>query len=341
MRRIVILLLTSLISIFCIIPFPVLSDSDGSGSFIADIPDHIPGIDTPLSQKGAALTHPGWKPGETSLSNLTPGQEKKIRGLKDTPLNESVIAGTPPISVPSDLPESFDWRDNGGDWTTPVKDQGEDCGSCWAHAAIGILESYYKIHQEDPSLEVDLSEQYLVSCDEDDDGCDGGDFETAMPYLVDKPGPDGKIGTVSTTDYPYTEEQDSCKNLAGFPRYKADTWAYVNASIGTEDAEYSLPTVNELKAAIYLKGPIAVGMYDDDEFDEYTDGVFYSDQEYSDTNHAVILVGWGIEDGEEYFIGKNSVGTEWGEDGWFKIEVESSRIGEGAVYFDSDESDAP
>ena len=114
MRRIVILLLTSLISIFCIIPFPVLSDSDGSGSFIADIPDHIPGIDTPLSQKGAALTHPGWKPGETSLSNLTPGQEKKIRGLKDTPLNESVIAETPPISVPSDLPESFDWRDNGG-----------------------------------------------------------------------------------------------------------------------------------------------------------------------------------------------------------------------------------
>lgn len=284
----------------------------------------------------AKQVRPGWTPGVTSLSNLTPEQKKKYRGLKDKPANQSIIAETPPIAVPSDLPESFDWRDNDGDWTTPVRDQGEDCGSCWSYAVTGILESYLKIQKNDPSQDIYLAEQYLVSCDMDDDGCDGGDFETALPYLVDKPGPDGKIGTVSADEYPYTGRDDSCRNLAGLTRYHADRWAYVNGTAEAEEAELSLPTVDELKAAIFLKGPIAAGIYDDDEFDEYDGGVFYSETEYTETNHAVILVGWGNEDGEEFFIGKNSAGTEWGEDGWFRIEVDSSRIGEGAVYLDSD-----
>ncbi|MDD1728286.1 MAG: C1 family peptidase [Methanospirillum sp.] len=275
-----------------------------------------------------------WKPGVTSLSNLTDEQKKKFDSLQKHPINQTVISATGPIMVPADLPVSFDWRDNQGDWTTPVHDQGEECGSCWAYAAISILESYLKIKSQDPDLRIGLSEQYLISCDADDDGCDGGDFETAMPYLVDTPGPDGVVGVVSKEDYPYTEQQDTCKNLAGMKRYHADKWAYVNAS-SDEGNENSVPPVDELKAAIYLKGPIAVGIQDDDDFDDYSGGIFSSDTTYEDTNHAVVLVGWGSEDGEDYFIGKNSAGTEWGEDGWFRIDVNSNRIGEGAVYLDS------
>ncbi|PKL60266.1 MAG: hypothetical protein CVV33_03560 [Methanomicrobiales archaeon HGW-Methanomicrobiales-4] len=296
----------------------------------AEITD-INGIQTDSIQQSQSRTP--WNSGITPLSNLTPEQKKRVDSLIKLPVNLSVRASTSPIAVPEDLPESFDWRDNNGDWTTPVRDQG-DCGSCWAHAAIGVMESYWMIKNQDPSLQVDLSEQYLVSCDINDSGCDGGDFETAMPYLVDTPGPDGLIGVVSRSDYPYSEEQSSCKDLSGIPRYRADKWAYVNAS-ADEGSENTVPPVDELKAAIYLKGPIAVGVEDDDEFDDYTGGVFYTDADYEDTNHAVVLVGWGTEDGEEYFIGKNSVGTEWGENGWFRIDVESNRIGEGAVYLDS------
>ena len=273
-----------------------------------------------------------WNSGTTSLSKLTTDQKKKVNSLIKKPINQSVKDATPPITVPSHLPQSFDWRNNGGDWTTSVKNQGEQCGSCWAFASIGILESYMKITNHNPSLNVGLAEQYLISCDSDDDGCDGGDFETAIPYLVDKPGPDGKVGTVPRADYQYSEETGSCKDLSDYPRYHADKWAYVNE---TGDAENSLPTVDELKAAIYLKGPIAVGVEDDDAFDNYDGGIFSSDTIYDETNHAVILVGWGIENGEDYFIGKNSVGTDWGEDGWFRIDVHSNRIGEGAVYLDS------
>lgn len=264
-------------------------------------------------------------------------REKHAPGLLHRENNRSVPSTTSPLTVPPDLPRSFDWRDNNGDWTTPVKDQGEECGSCWAYAAVGLLESHLKIIQHNPNLTPDLSEQYLISCDEDDDGCDGGDFETALAYLVDTPGPEGKIGTVNESVYPVDNFDDSCAYLGNVTRYKAGHWAYVNSS-GASDPEISIPSVNELKSAIYLKGPIAAGVDDDDAFDDYERGIYSSTAlpPEETTNHAVILVGWGNENGTEYFIGKNSFGTEWGEDGWFRIAVNSSRIGEGAVYLDEE-----
>lgn len=322
--------------LICIACFAEMSDVADSKAIADQSGDSS--LDQNASAKEVQASPSGgkanWTPGVTSLSNLTAEQKKKVNSLVKHPVNQTVKSESPVIEVPKDLPASFDWRNNKGDWTTPIRDQGEQCGSCWAHAAISVLESYEKIKNKNASLPIGLSEQYLISCDKDDSGCDGGDFETAMPYMVDTPGPDGGIGVVSREDYPYTENQDSCKNLSGLTRYHADKWAYVNAS-ADQGSENSIPTVDELKAAIYLKGPIAVGIYDDDDFDNYTGGVFYSDAQYEDTNHAVVLVGWGDEDGEEYFIGKNSAGTGWGEDGWFKIDVNSNRIGEGAVYLDS------
>lgn len=309
-------------------------DADEETYDLADSPAgdlRVPiGSDTGSSQTGL--------PGLPSTSGLTAVQKKIAGGYHPGAINQSVMAGSPQIMVPADLPAAFDWRDHGGDWTTPVRDQGEECGSCWAHAVIGILESHYKIITDDPTWDLDLSEQYLISCDEDDDGCDGGDFATAMPYLVDTPGPDGVIGTVDEAVYPYDETDTSCAVLPDGPRYAAGRWAYVNATAEAEEAEISIPPADELRAAIYLKGPIAVGVYDDDAFDEYDGGIFVGENSDSltETNHAVILVGWGSESGQDYFIGKNSVGSEWGEDGWFRIAVKSSRIGEGAVYFDDE-----
>jgi len=271
------------------------------------------------------------------LSETDTDRQKHAPGLLHRVVNQSVPSSSSPLATSPDLPRSFDWRNHNGDWTTQVKDQGEGCGSCWAYAAVGILESHLKIGSKNPNLSPDLSEQYLLSCDWDDDGCDGGDFETALAYLVDTPGPDGKIGTVNESVYPVDNTDDSCADLGNATRYKAGRWAYVNAS-AEDDAEIAIPPVDELKTAIYLKGPIAAGVDDDDGFDEYEGGIFSSTAPPPEetTNHAVILVGWGNENGTEYFIGKNSFGTEWGEDGWIRIAVNSSRIGEGAVYLDEE-----
>jgi len=79
-------------------------------------------------------------------------RQKHAPGLLHRIVNQSVLSNTSSFVVPSGLPSSFDWRDHNGDWTTPVKDQGEECGSCWAYAAVGILESHLDYFPQSYSL---------------------------------------------------------------------------------------------------------------------------------------------------------------------------------------------
>jgi PKD repeat protein len=180
-----------------------------------------------------------------------------------------------------------------------------------------------------------MAEQYLVSCDGDDDGCSGGLFFKAFPYLVNKSGLSGGIGTVDEVSFPYVASKVPCTNLSGFPRYTAYSWNYANTSTGLIHPEFAIPSEAEIKSAIASKGPVAVGIYVTDNFFNYTAGIFEDHGTYDYTDHAVILVGWGEAMGKKYYIGKNSWGTGWGEDGWFRIETNSCRIGEGTCFFDN------
>ena len=74
---------------------------------------------------------------------------------------------SPEITIKDDFPEYFSWKDyEGEDWTTPAKDQMYPmwCGSCFIYAALGALESVIKIKEECSGLNIDLSEQYVLSC---------------------------------------------------------------------------------------------------------------------------------------------------------------------------------
>ena len=116
----------------------VLPDGTEVGTIV-----HLSGLGDKPVPAGCASTgsSPGWMPeGELSESRL----------------------GMQP-EVPSDLPASFDWRDHlDENWLTPIKDQGY-CGSCWAFAPVAAAEAAHKIGYDNPDLELDLSEQYLVS----------------------------------------------------------------------------------------------------------------------------------------------------------------------------------
>jgi C1A family cysteine protease len=204
------------------------------------------------------------------------------------------------LPVAKSLPAAFDWRTELPNGLNPVRDQGY-CGSCWAFSVAGVVEALVRI--ENPQAKINLSEQTMVSCDNDQYGCNGGFFH-AFDY-VQSPGlPD-------EAQFPYEAEDLSCKKGLESVQKIAD-WAYIG------DGENS-PTVEQVKTAIYEYGPVAVDV--NGSFSSYAGGV-YDDCYYSGTNHMVVLVGWNDAEGG-YWIMRNSWGDEWGEEGYMRIRYKS------------------
>jgi putative hemolysin len=204
------------------------------------------------------------------------------------------------------LPTSFDWRNvNGEDWNSPVKNQA-GCSSCWAFAAVGAAEAYFNRFNNDPDLDLDLSEENLVSsCFYR--GCDGGWSETALEYIRD-------VGIVDETCMPYTATDSECSTMCGSPqRYKVPivVWEYYTLDVET------------LKYLVVNHGPVAVSMEYDGEFD--TDDVYQCEPlEPYESNHAVVVVGY--DDAGQYWIVKNSWGTFYKDNGYFKVGFNECNI---------------
>lgn len=217
--------------------------------------------------------------------------------------------------TPSDFPETLDWRQTGD--VSPVKDQGV-CGSCWAFATTGVLESAILIKNE---LENDLSEQYLVSCNDEGWGCNGGWFAHDYHWNIALDGLNP--GSRSESIYPYTASDDQCTaDPSG--DFVINSWEYV-------DISQQVPSTEKLKQAIYEHGPVAVAVCVNRAFQSYQGGVF-DGKGCRSINHAVVLVGWSNVGG--YWILKNSWGANWGENGYMRIKYKSNLVGSFATWID-------
>ncbi|UCD65081.1 MAG: PKD domain-containing protein [Candidatus Zixiibacteriota bacterium] len=222
-------------------------------------------------------------------------------------------------SATQTLPVRWDWRDYDG--VTPVKDQG-GCGSCWAFATVGPLESAIKIRD---GITVDLSEQWLVSCNRDGWDCVSGGNE-AHDYHQWKDDPCGDSGAVLEQYFPYAAADLPCG--CPYPHdYWIDGWGYVTNA-------YSISPIDSLKHALMEYGPLYVGVHVSDPWYSYAGGVFNAcvDEPY---NHAVTLVGWDDDyNGQGVWIIKNSWDDDWGIDGYMLITYGCSRIGYRASFID-------
>lgn len=220
------------------------------------------------------------------------------------------------LSAKSDLPPAFDWRDVTE--LPPIRNQG-GCGSCWAFATVGELECAIKIVDGDV---VDLSEQYLVSCNYSDWGCGGGWW--AHSYHMWKPDLCGDVGSVFETFFPYRARNVACE--CPYPHtYRIYDWNYIGP-------DNNIASIEDIKQAIYQFGPVGVAVYVNASFQAYNGGVF-NECSSGDINHAVVLVGWNDDDGGDgVWIMRNSWGSYWGESGYMRIKYNCSKIGYAANY---------
>ncbi|XP_057296044.1 dipeptidyl peptidase 1-like [Hydractinia symbiolongicarpus] len=220
----------------------------------------------------------------------------------------------------SDLPEQFDWRNTkGGDFVSPVRNQGQ-CGSCYAFASMAVLEASVRIGTNNAKQPV-FSPQNIVACSNYSQGCSGG-----FAYLVAGMYAQN-FGVVSEESYPYVGNDTKCDGSKGGARTYVSDYGYVGGFYGGTNEAL-------MRVALLKYGPLAVGIYTYPDFFQYKGGIYHHTglksnfkfNPFEATTHAVLVVGYGVENNEKFWIVKNSWGANWGEEGYIRVRRGTDEI---------------
>jgi len=196
-----------------------------------------------------------------------------------------------------DIDDTYkNWAEDG--YTTSVRDQGY-CGSCWAISAVQQVESDAIITGLMTNKE-GLSVQQVVSCDKNDYACSGGNTETAYTYI-------GKTGGLELESvYPYTSyyaKNGHC--TSNEDKYKITVQGY-----------HTIDDEDDMEEYVLKKGPLSVCLAASS-WSSYQSGVVSSCDKAVD--HCVQIV--GVDTDNEYWIVRNSWGTEWGDKGYIYLKT--------------------
>ena len=244
--------------------------------------------------------------GINQFTDLT-GEEFKETFVSGYKRLESFGCGTF-SSHGSGVSDSIDWTTKGV--VNTVRDQGQ-CGSCWAFATTANAESVWAIST---GKLLDLSEEFLVDCATGlgyfNMGCNGGNPDSAFKYMIQN-------GQCTETSYPYT---------SGVTKTAGDCQKCTSAGVKFSSCSDVTPKDQlALKAAVYEQ-PVVIAIEADTRyFQSYSTGILTSGVECgTNLDHAVEIVGYGSDNGIDYWKVRNSWSNTWGEAGYVRIERSSS-----------------
>jgi KDEL-tailed cysteine endopeptidase len=191
------------------------------------------------------------------------------------------------------LPKEIDWRSK----LPPVKNQGQ-CGSCWAFSTVGAVEGAHAIATGNV---VSLSEQELVDCSKENNGCNGGLMDLGFEYVQ-------QHGLETEKAYPYVAQNQKCHAHNGTIQIRG---------------HHDVPTQDPIALQTALaKQPVSIAIEADKSiFQFYQSGVIRVNAGCgTELDHGVLLVGYGEENGTLYWLVRNSWGGAWGDEGYVKLE---------------------
>jgi len=195
-------------------------------------------------------------------------------------------------------PDSKNWVTDGH--VTKPKNQG-GCGSCTDFTVTGALEAHMSLYKGQKGL--DLSEQELVDCPTGSGvgRCSGNWPEDIYDYMK-------TTGQTTEALYKYEGKEGSCR-AAGKP-HNAKVTNYFKTTRGDE---------NMLKEWVATYGVHSVVIEINDGFKSYKKGVMSQTCSNTRWDHSVLVVGYGTENGQDYWLVKNSWDTNWGDGGYIKM----------------------